>query len=91
MPFRANRATVIGQISGQLEALAARVHAELANGDQLVYADDDGKIFAQDPEQATNIPPHWIAGTFRLGQPFEALVEDLEYLRDSRKKDWILD
>jgi hypothetical protein len=67
------------------------VHAQLVDGDRLVYADDDGTIYAQDPEQAANIPPHWIAGTFRLGQPFDALMEDLAFLRDSRMKDWILD
>jgi hypothetical protein len=37
------------------------------------------------------IPTHWIAGTFRIGAPFDALVDDLRCLRESRLKDWILD
>jgi len=81
----------IGRLSGELAALASRVHAELAEGDRLVYAADDGKVYAQDPDNATDIPLHWIAGTFRLGESFESLIEDLKFLRDSRMKDWILD
>ena len=90
MPNRA-RPRPIGLLSGELDTLAAGVHALLIDGDRLVYAADDGKIYAEHPDLATEVPLHWIAGTFRLGEPFESLVEDLKCLRDARKKDWILD
>ena len=90
MPNRA-RPRPIGLLSGELDILAAGVHALLIEGDRLVYAADDGKIYAEHPDLATDVPLHWIAGTFRLGEPFESLVEDLKCLRDARKKDWILD
>jgi hypothetical protein len=34
---------------------------------------------------------HAVAGTYRLGQAFDDLVDDLRCLRESLRNDWILD
>ena len=86
MPHRS-----IGSLSEDARSIAQRVVGELINGDRLVYASDDGKVYATSPDDIPRIPPHWIAGTFRLGAQFEAVVDDLRCLRESRLKDWLLD
>lgn len=85
------RAHAIGRLSERMVAVATRVHARLVHGDWTVYAADDGIVYMDVPEHVHGIPSHWIAGTFRLGEPFGALVDDLRCLRDSRRKDWIID
>jgi hypothetical protein len=81
----------VGSLSEDAHSIARRVISELINGDRLVYASDDGNVYATSPDDMPRIPTHWIAGTFRIGAPFDALVDDLRCLRESRLKDWILD
>jgi hypothetical protein len=91
MTSRKKPRTSIGLISGDPVELAALVHAQLAGGDRIVWVCERGRVYATDPKETHAVAPHNIAGTFRLGAPFEALVEDLECLRESMVKDWILD
>lgn len=85
------RLSPVGNLTDELQALARRVHSQLIEGDRFVYATEDGSVYASDPLASPDVPAHWIAGTFRLGESFEALVEDLACLRHSRFKDWILE
>ncbi|MBA8889739.1 hypothetical protein FHW12_003986 [Dokdonella fugitiva] len=81
----------IGRLADEMVTIAERIHARLAHGDILVFAGDDGLVYIDVPDNAGKVPTHWIAGTFRLGEPFEAIIEDLRCLRDSRRRDWMLE
>lgn len=81
----------IGRLADEMVTVAERIHSKLARGDILVFAADDGVVYVDNPESAENLPAHWIAGTFRLGEPFESIIEDLRCLRDSRRRDWIIE
>jgi hypothetical protein len=91
MPRQKRSVGSIGLISDDPILLAERVHAQLAYGDRIVWACERGYVYAMDPDLAGVVAPHSIAGTFRLGESFDALADDLKCLRDSLVKDWILD
>lgn len=82
---------VVGSISEDTRMLAEKVHAELAYGDRMVWACEKGLVYAGTPDAGRSISTHNMAGTFRLGQPFDALVEDLDCLRESMSKYWIFE
>jgi hypothetical protein len=42
-------------------------------------------------ENDPDLPTHWIAGTFGLGQPLDEIADDLRALLRERSKDWIID
>jgi len=81
----------IGLISDDPSHLAERIHAQLAYGDRIVWACERGRVYAVAPEVAPPLSMHAVAGTYRLGQAFDDLVDDLRCLRESLRNDWILD
>lgn len=84
-------AVCIGSLHEDLGELAAKVYAELIEGQRAVWAEDDGRVFVADPQQVDAVPLHWIAGTFGLGQASKDIEDDLRALLRERSKDWILD
>jgi hypothetical protein len=81
----------VGNLQEDAFVLAHRIACKLANGDSLVWAADDGKVFVGDPERADELPTHWIAGLFRLGQNTTDIADDITFIRAARMKDFILD
>ena len=81
----------VGTLHEALPEVAAQAHLWLANGDITVWADVDGKVYADDPGTVGAIPAHWIAGTYRLGQPIADIEGDLRILLRERAKDWIIE
>ena len=85
--LRSASAQRIGDLGDTAVSLATRIHARLARGISLVYADEAGFVYMDRPECIDGIPAEWIAGTFAQGSgTFAALVEDLRCLRAVRGK-----
>lgn len=81
----------VGSLYDALPEVAVQAHLQLANLDITVWADVDGKVYADDPGTVDAIPAHWIAGTYRLGQPITDIEDDLRILLRERAKDWIIE
>jgi len=81
----------IGHLRDDLDTLASQVQQSLADGNQTVWAEDDGRVYSCPMENDPDLPTHWIAGTFGLGQPLEEIADDLRALLRERSKDWIID
>jgi len=78
----------IGDLGDTAVSLATRIHARLARGIFLVYADEAGVVYMDRPECIDGVPAERIAGTFAQGSgTFAALVEDLRCLRNLRMKE----
>ena len=81
----------VGTLREALPDVAVQAHLRLANGDISVWADFDGNVYADDPDAVGTVPTHWIAGTYRLGQPIADIEDDLRILLRERAKDWIIE
>jgi len=56
-----------------------------------LWTEEDGKVYICPMENEPDLPTHWIAGTFGLGQPLRTIAGDLRALLRGRSKDWIID
>jgi hypothetical protein len=74
---------MIGLLSDDIEKLARIVYEDLAEGDCVVWAQDGCFCVADVSVAPTDISMHFVAGTYRCGEPIADLIDDLEYLRDS--------
>jgi hypothetical protein len=71
--------------------IARRVYEDLAEHDCVVWA-QEGYFCQASPDYApSTLPSSLMAGTFRLGVPFDLLKEDLAYLRDSLMSSSMID
>ena len=83
-------ARYLGPLAADPRDMAGLVMLQLGYGDVVVWADDSDKVYAGSEANAENIPMHWIAGMFSLGQPLNDIAESIACLRAERMKDWIL-
>jgi hypothetical protein len=81
----------VGMINEDVMALAAHVYRSLIDGPRLVWAEDDGRVYAGELDAIDRIPPSWVAGTFAFGQPMIDIESDLRALQSERSKDWLAD
>jgi hypothetical protein len=81
----------VGMLHDDMAALAAKVYQSLIDGPRLIWAEDDGRVYAGDPEINHGLPTSWIAGTFAFGQPVSDIENDLRALLFERTKDWIIE
>jgi hypothetical protein len=81
----------VGMLSEDVISLAAHVYSSLIDGPRLIWAEDDGRVYAGNLDAIDHIPPSWIAGSFAFGQPMIDIESDLRALQFERSKDWLAD
>lgn len=82
---------MLGKLHEDLQAVAMKILPLLGNGECTVWAEDDGKVYAGNPVNLHELPQHWIAGTYSLGQPLHDIGDDLRALMHERARDWLID
>ncbi len=80
----------IGRLSEETRVAAEKIYRTLVEGPRLVWVDDADDINSSDPENAVDIPPSWMCGTYSFGHPVQAIIDDLREFVQERAKLWIV-
>jgi hypothetical protein len=80
----------IGTLDDDLTALAGAVHRELPGGDRMVWIDDQREVFIDNPGHLSEIPAHWLVGTFAQGSKMREIEDDLREMARERARNSML-
>jgi hypothetical protein len=73
-----------GSLLDDLDAMAKSIYAALVQDDVLVWASPGLDVYFMHANEAPEIPPDYVLGTYRLGASATDIAEDLHELRKSR-------
>jgi hypothetical protein len=81
----------VGHLHDDLTAVAGRVLQELTHQRHLVWSNQTGAVFMARGDAHGDVPAHWIAGNFSIGQSISNIEDDLRLLLRERAKDSIIE